>query len=88
MIGGKGNDTLTGGASRDVFIYGSGDGKDVIADYISGQDSIKISEGTINKVSLSGSDVVLKVGSGFLTLKNSKGRKLSKVANYCIIDKI
>ena len=79
LIGGKNNDTLTGGAGKDVFVYSNGDGKDVIADYTSNEDKIKIDSGTISKVSLSGSDVVLKIGSGSIKVKKAKDKALTIV---------
>ena len=77
ISGGKGNDTLTGNGGKDVFIYGNGDGKDVITDYTAGQDKIKISSGSISKTSYSGSNVVFTVGTGTLTVQNGKGKKIT-----------
>lgn len=42
LTGGVNNDTLTGGDGVDVFIFGSGDGADVITDYVDGTDVISI----------------------------------------------
>ena len=66
---GKGNDTLYGGKGADTFIYYEGDGNDVIADY-SAEDTIYIAQGTISSITKSGRDVVFKIGSGKLTVKN------------------
>ena len=77
LIGGKGNDTLIGGTGADTFIYASGDGNDVIKDYTAGQDKIKLTSGTITNSSIKGSDVMLKIGSGSLTLKNAKGKAIT-----------
>ena len=77
--GGKGNDTLTGGGGRDVFIYTSGDGNDVITDYTANQDSIRITSGSITSSSLSGSDVILKVGTGSIKVKNGKNKTLTLI---------
>ena len=76
LNGGKGNDTLTGGAGNDVFFYQSGQGTDVITDYSSG-DKIKITGAKISKTSVSGSDVILIVGSGSIRIKNGKDKSLS-----------
>ena len=65
LWGGAGNDTLKGGDGDDVFIYSAG--KDVITDYTSGD---KISLGSaISKSTVSGSDVILTIGKGSLTVK-------------------
>lgn len=79
LNGGSGNDTLTGGNGKDVFVYASGGGKDVITDYTANQDSIRVTSGSITNASLSGSDVVLKVGSGSITVKNGQGKSLTLV---------
>ena len=79
LIGGKGNDTLTGGTGADVFIYDTGDGNDIITDYTSGQDKIKITSGTLSSSSLSASDVVLKIGNGSIKVKNSVNKTITLV---------
>ena len=68
LAGGKGSDTLTGGSGKDVFYYEYGDGNDVITDYTY-RDKIKI-KGSYSTLS-SGDDVVIKVGSGRITVKNA-----------------
>ena len=77
LNGGKGNDTLIGGNGNDVFIYASGQGNDVITDYKAGEDTIKITGKKITNASVSGSDVILKVGTGSIKIKNGKGKTLS-----------
>lgn len=77
LYGGKGNDTLKGGTGKDVFVYSTGDGKDVITDYTAGQDKIKINKGTISKYAISGDDVVFTIGTGTLTVKNAKTKRIS-----------
>ena len=79
LNGGAGNDTLTGGTGNDVFIYSNGDGNDVITDYTASDDTIKIDSGVISTTSLSGSDVVLKIGSGSIRVKNAKAKTLTLV---------
>ena len=79
IIGGKGNDTLTGGNGKDVFVYAKGDGKDVITDYTTGQDKIKITSGKITKATVSDKNVIFTVGSGTITVKNGKGKKITTV---------
>ena len=79
LIGGKGNDTLNGGKGNDVFVYTKGDGNDIIIDYTTKQDKIKLTSGTINSSSLKGSDVILKIGSGSITIKNGKNKSITVV---------
>ena len=81
IISGHGNDTLTGGAGNDVFIYSSGSGNDIITDYTAGQDKIKVTGARISRTNVSGSDVVLTVGSGSIRVKNGKGKSLSLYNN-------
>ena len=75
LNGGKGNDTLTGGKGNDVFIYSGG--KDVITDYTANQDTIKIASGTITKTTYKNKDVIFTIGSGTLTVKNGKSKKIT-----------
>ena len=70
LHGGKGADTLTGGEGRDVFVYADGDGGDVITDYVSGEDVIKLTSGTVKDYSVKNGDAMLKIGSGTITLKS------------------
>ena len=79
LTGGKGKDTLTGGDGADVFVYAKGDGKDVITDYTSGEDYIKIVSGSISKASIKGSDVILKIGSNShtITIKDGVNKELT-----------
>ena len=82
IYGGKGETTLIGNSSKDIFyggdgydtfVYSVGGGKDQIIDFDSAMDKIKIvgtSTLTANNIAEKGSDVVLTVGKGSLTLKN------------------
>lgn len=76
LFGGTGNDTLTGGTGKDIFVYNNGDGKDIIADYDSGEDLIQIGNGTISRVVFGDKDTVLNVGRGSITIKNSIGKTI------------
>lgn len=72
----SGNQTLTGGAGNDVFVYGGG--KDVITDYTAEEDKIKLNiDGGTFKKTYSGKDVIFKINSGTLTVKNGKGKKIT-----------
>ena len=70
--GGAGNDTLYGGKGKNLFIYESGGGNDVVADYTAGQDTIKIVGDSVSAYSLSSGDAVLKIGSGSIKVKSIK----------------
>lgn len=79
LIGGAGNDTLTGGDGSDTFVYANGDGKDIITDYTSGEDTIKITKGKISKTTYSGNNVVFTIGSGTITVKDGKDKEITIV---------
>ena len=76
LDGDSGNDTLIGGAGNDTFRYYNGEGNDVITDYVAGEDKIYIASGSISSVSVKGSDVIYKIGSNTLTVKNGKGKDI------------
>lgn len=83
LIGGKGNDTLNGGAGNDTLKGGSGadvfiytGGRDVIADYRE-EDSIQISNGTIESSVVSGNNVRLTTDLGNLIIKGAKNRSIT-----------
>ncbi|MGE5537978.1 MAG: calcium-binding protein, partial [Gemmatimonas sp.] len=42
LVGGAGNDTLTGGSGADVFVFNPADGRDVIADFVTQQDTVRL----------------------------------------------
>ena len=67
---------MAGGAGNDMFIYSGGN--DVITDYASG-DTIKLASGTVSKKSYSGKNVIFKIGSNTLTLKNAKGKTITLI---------
>lgn len=80
LNGGSGNDTLTGGDGSDVFIFGRESGKDLIADYTSGQDKIKIVDGGITSASINGSNLILEAErAGIITIKNGKDKKITVI---------
>ena len=65
--GGKGNDSLTGGSGADTFIYKSGDGNDTISGF-DNKDALQI-DGSFS-ASYKNSALILKVGSGSVTLED------------------
>ena len=77
LSGDKGNDTLTGGAGKDSFAYAAGGGTDTVTDYTAGQDTLEITSGRISKVTVSKKDLIYKIGSGTVTLKNAAGKAVT-----------
>ena len=71
LWGGIGNDTLTGGKGADTFIYNSGEGKDVIADF-GDDDLLQITDTFSATYNSSKNTIAFKVGStaSAITLKN------------------
>ena len=80
LNGGKGNDTLTGGDSADVFIYENKGGKDIIVDYAQ-DDIISLVSATVSNASIKKADVVFKVGKQKLTVKNSSDKEITFIEN-------
>lgn len=65
IMGVTGNDTLVGGNGSDLFVFGNGDGTDIIEDFHVGTDKIGLVEGELTFADLSltqdGSDTLLGV---------------------------
>ncbi len=78
LNGGTGNDTIAAGGSYKVIQYAAGDGNDVITG-INATDTINITGGAASTVA-SGSDVIVNVGSGSMTLKNAVGKSFKIVS--------
>ena len=75
LEGGTGNDTIYGSGNKTLHKYKSGDGNDVISNW-SANDTLSITGGTYTRSTV-GNDVVLKVGSGSITLLNAKGKTIN-----------
>ncbi len=75
LSGGKGNDTLTGGDGADKFVYS--EGKDVITDFTAEEDTIELTSGTISNASFKDSDMIFKIGSGTLTVKDGADKEIA-----------
>jgi Ca2+-binding RTX toxin-like protein len=77
--GHKGNDKLYGGANLDTFIFGTGDGKDVIMDFEDGIDKLSLFDWKAitsfadlrnNHATNQGDDLLLHAGSDSILIKN------------------
>ena len=77
ICGGKGNDSISLGSPSqyDLIKYASGDGKDTVYGFNS-DDTLRITKGKYN-VSTKNNDVIVKVGSGSITLKDATGKEIS-----------
>lgn len=64
-----------GGDGNDVFSYSKGD--DVITDYTSNVDYIRLYKCSITGSSVKGKNVILKTTTGNITIKNGKGKEIS-----------
>ena len=79
--GGTGDDYIdfgTGGGGN-VFVYASGDGDDVIADFTPSKDKVKTTSGKAISVGRNGSDVVITVDKGTITLQGVAGQTISVI---------
>jgi Ca2+-binding RTX toxin-like protein len=89
LIGGKGNDALSGGYGSDTYIWNTGDGNDTIEDSTSGSDInvLKFGEGvgpadvTVNS---DGEDITLTVGETGETITVKKWRTDPRFTLYRI----
>ena len=80
LSGGKGNDRLFGGDDADAFVFKTGDGHDVIADFdidagdhidLSGMDAIKNYSNLVNHhLEVSGDDLLITAGDDQIRIKN------------------
>ena len=71
LNGGKGKDTLIGGAGEDVFVYDNKSGNKIISKYDTG-DVISLASGAvISQASTKGNHAVLKVGSNTITVEDT-----------------
>ncbi len=83
LFGGIGNDTLDGGAGVDWFAYKSGHGKDVVYNFEINKDIVELGyyynfynfAGMLD-IGVSGSDVVIGLQNGSMTLKDAAGKQV------------
>ena len=82
---GKGDDYVYLGGNSNTFIYATGDGNDVVADFTAASDKLKVTKGTVTSVEtvapLNGSknDVLVKIDGtkGSIRLKGAAGSKIT-----------
>ncbi len=72
LYGSFGNDTLYGGSGKNDFGWSRSFGNDVVYNYTTGQDRIKLESNRIESYTVSGNDVILKSGNATLTVKDVK----------------
>ena len=73
VSGGAGNDTIYGDTINSygvLYQYASGDGNDIIYG-LKSSDTLQITGGSVSSSSVNGSDVILTVGTGSITLKDA-----------------
>ena len=82
MLGGAGDDTISLSATgyENVIEYSAGDGNDIVYNF-GARDKIQIGDGTGEySYQVSGSDVILTVGDGKITLVGAKSMESVNVA--------
>ena len=83
LDGGKGNDTLQGGNGADTFVYRKNEGNDFIVNY-EDDDKISIVGGTVSEMSVNKTDVIFKIGSKKLTVKDANEKAITLSDNGTI----
>lgn len=79
LSGGAGNDSISNSGKHITYNFGTGYGKDTVVGF-KAADTVKIVSGKYS-ASASGKDVVVKVGSATLTLKNAVGKKINFISS-------
>ena len=80
VSGGRGDDKITFSGNGNTFLYASGDGNDVIADFAASRDKIKITSGKVS-VESDGADVGITVDAGSIKLEGAAGQTISILDN-------
>ena len=71
LSGNAGDDMLYGCAGKDTFVYGAGEGNDIIKDYVQNEDTLTITNGLISKTENDAGNLVFTAGSGTVTLEGA-----------------
>ena len=80
--GGAGNDEIGGGGAYKLIQYANGDGNDTIYN-LGDDDTLQLTDGSSYSTAVSGSDVLVTVGSGRLTLIDAASEVINIVmANF------
>lgn len=86
LIGGGGDDTLTGSHGSDMFLFGSRFDSDTVTDFTAGQDLICFeaalgvsAAGVLAAASVVGSDTVISLADGTITITDFTGLSLSDI---------
>ncbi|MBR5914102.1 MAG: hypothetical protein IKZ58_07065, partial [Selenomonadaceae bacterium] len=74
--GGAGVDTIYTNGKGNLIQYGSGDGNDVIVGF-GGDDSLVLTSGNLTSTAVSGSNLILTVGSSKVTLQNVSAKNIN-----------
>ncbi len=77
IVGGAGNDVIYGSQGKNVYYYANGDGADIINNFNSDNDVIKITNGEITANTVKGKDLILTVGKGSITLKDMASKEIT-----------
>lgn len=75
LQGGKGSDVIYGGGAN-IFVYEDGDGDDTIY-YAKSNDTVQIATNSGYTSLRNGNDLLINVGSGFMTFKGAANLKLN-----------
>lgn len=79
LSGGEGDDVLQGGAAADIFVFATGAGHDVVADFENGSDKVDLSDWAaianyadliLGHMTIEGDDIVFASGGDSLRFKN------------------
>ena len=77
LSGESGNDSLYGGAGKDIFLVSPAKGGDTIYNYTSKQDVIRLASGNITSWEIENNNVILKSGQSTTTIVGAKGKVIT-----------